>query len=151
MLLFKSRSIVLALLVFALPSLALAQVPQLAPKPVAGTWLGTLQTGGMKLRLLLKITQTPDGKLAAIFDSVDQGAKDLAIDSITSVDVLVSFNAGKYGLRYAGKLNADGSEIVGELKQGTGSFPVTFKRADKPPTLGRPQDPQKLPVNYLPR
>jgi pimeloyl-ACP methyl ester carboxylesterase len=143
MLILKFRTIVLALLVLVLSSLAFGQVPQLAPKPIAGTWLGVLETGGMKLRILLKVTQTPDGKLTATFDSVDQAATDLAIDSITAVDGVVSFNAGKYGLSYAGKLNADGSEIVGELKQGTGSFPVTFKRTEKSPELGRPQDPKK--------
>src|SRR6185503_11049639 len=37
---------------------------------------------------------------------------------------------------------SDGNEIAGEFKQGA-SYPLTFKRTDKAPNIGRPQDPQK--------
>lgn len=138
----KTRLLAFGVLAFLLPAFVSAQVSQEAPKPITGMWLGALETGGMKLRLLLKVTQTPDGKFAATFDSLDQAATDLPIDTITSEGGVVRFNAGKFGLSYEGKLTPDGSEIVGELKQG-GSYPVNFKRTEKAPTLGRPQDPQK--------
>ena len=110
---------------------------------VAGTWLGVLEVQTFKLRLVLKITQTPDGKLAAKMDSLDQAANDLPIDTITSEGGVVSFEARALSLSYEGKLNDDGSEIAGTLKQGPATYPVTFKRTEKAPTLGRPQDPQK--------
>lgn len=110
---------------------------------VAGTWLGVLEVQGFKLRIVLKITQTPEGKLVAKMDSLDQAANDLPIDTITSEGGVVRFEARALSLSYEGKLNDDGSEIVGNLKQGPATFPVTFKRTEKAPTLGRPQDPQK--------
>ncbi len=110
---------------------------------VAGTWLGVLEAQGFKLRIVLKITQTPEGKLVAKMDSLDQAANDLPIDTITSESGVVRFEARALSLSYEGKLNDDGSEIVGNLKQGPATFPVTFKRTEKAPTLGRPQDPQK--------
>jgi len=110
---------------------------------VAGTWLGVLEVQGFKLRIVLKITQTPEGKLVAKMDSLDQAANDLPIDTITSESGVVRFEARALSLSYEGKLNDDGSEIVGNLKQGPATFPVTFKRTEKAPTLGRPQDPQK--------
>ena len=110
---------------------------------VTGIWLGVLEVQGFKLRIVLKITQTPDGKLAAKMDSLDQAANDLPIDTITSEGGVVRFEARALSLSYEGKLNNDGAEIVGELKQGPATFPVTFKRTEKAPTLGRPQDPQK--------
>jgi len=110
---------------------------------VAGTWLGVLEAQGFKLRIVLKITQTPEGKLVAKMDSLDQAANDLPIDTITSEGGVVRFEARALSLSYEGKLNDDGSEIVGNLKQGPATFPVTFKRTEKAPTLGRPQDPQK--------
>ena len=119
---------------------------QLAPgsqHSVAGIWLGVLEVQGFKLRLLLKVTQTPDGKLAAKMDSLDQAANDLPITTITFDNGMVRFEASAMSLSYEGKLNDAGSEIVGTLKQGPGSFPVTFKRTEKAPTLTRPQDPQK--------
>jgi pimeloyl-ACP methyl ester carboxylesterase len=95
------------------------------------------------LRIVIKITQTPEGKLVAKMDSLDQAANDLPIDTITSEGGVVRFEARALSLSYEGKLNDDGSEIVGNLKQGPATFPVTFKRTEKAPTLGRPQDPQK--------
>jgi pimeloyl-ACP methyl ester carboxylesterase len=124
-------------------SLYIPQSPGTAQKQVAGNWLGVLEVSGLKLRILLKITQAADGKLSAKFDSVDQGVKDLPIDSISAEDGVVKFVAPPLSLSFEGKLNDDGSEIAGQLKQGPTSFPVTFKRTEKPPTLERPQDPQK--------
>ncbi|HEV2835865.1 MAG TPA: alpha/beta hydrolase, partial [Pyrinomonadaceae bacterium] len=49
---------------------------------------------------------------------------------------------------YEGTLSADGTEISGQLKQGPATYPVTFKKTDKVPTLSRPQDPQK-PYPYV--
>lgn len=110
---------------------------------IAGIWLGQIEASGLKLRLGLKVNQQADGKLTAKLDSLDQAAHDLPIDSITSDKGLVRFQAAKLGLSYEGKLAADGSEIVGEVKQGPAVYPVTFKRVDKLPSLGRKQDPQK--------
>ncbi len=109
----------------------------------AGNWLGVLDAGGLKLRLGLKVQQQADGKLIAKLDSLDQAANDLPIDSITSENGLVRFNATGLSLSYEGKLTADGLEIIGELKQGPATFPLTFKRTGSLPTLARPQDPKK--------
>ena len=110
---------------------------------IAGNWLGQIEASGLKLRLGLKVQQQADGKLTAKLDSLDQAAYDLPIDSITSEKGLVRFHAAKLGVSYEGKLTADGSEIIGELKQGPGAYSVTFKLVDKLPSLGRKQDPQK--------
>jgi hypothetical protein len=56
-------------------SLYIPQSPGTAQKQVAGNWLGMLEVSGLKLRILLKITQGADGKLSAKFDSVDRGPK----------------------------------------------------------------------------
>ncbi|HEY7785849.1 MAG TPA: alpha/beta hydrolase [Pyrinomonadaceae bacterium] len=122
---------------------ALAQIIPTTPSTVAGNWLGTVDIGGIRLRLLLKIKQGEDGKLSATFDSVDQGANDLPIRSIMVEGGVVRFDAPNLALSYEGKLNADNSEIVGQLKQGPGSFPLTLRRTDQAPVLSRPQDPKK--------
>lgn len=109
---------------------------------IAGTWLGVLDVG-LKLRLGLKVQQQADGKLTAQLDSLDQAAHDLPINSISVEDGLVRFMATALKLSYEGKLTADGFEIIGELKQGTSTFPVTFKRIQQLPALARAQDPKK--------
>lgn len=115
---------------------------QTAKGTIDGNWLGTLDTGGMKMRLVLKIEKTAEG-YAARFDSPDQGAKDLPIDSITLAGDRVSFAADKFGISYEGTLSAAGDEINGTFKQGGGSTPFVFKRIAEIPKTKRPQDPVK--------
>jgi len=119
-----------------------------APQPIVGNWLGVLEVTGFKLRLVLKVTLDKDGKLTAKLDSLDQAANDLPIETITSVGGVVRFSATNLGLSYEGKLSADGSEMMGDLKQGPATYPLTFKRTEKLPSLGRPQDPQR-PYPYI--
>ena len=113
------------------------------PNPLAGNWLGVVEVSGFKLRLVLKVTLNAQGKLAAKLDSLDQAIKDLPIETISSVGVVVRFSAPNLGLSYEGNLSADGTEIVGHLKQGPATLPLTFKRTEKVPSLGRRQDPTK--------
>ena len=110
---------------------------------LAGVWVGILEVSGIKLRLVLKIAQDSSGALTAKMDVPDQAASDLPIDSINSQGENFRFAAAKLGLSYEGTWNNDASEISGRLTQGPAVYPVTFKRADKVPTLGRPQDPKK--------
>lgn len=107
-----------------------------------GNWLATLDVGGTKLRLVLKIQKTADGYTAK-FDSVDQAATDLPVDSVSLNGNKMSFVAAQFGMRYEGTLNDKGDEITGTFKQGTGSTPMIFRRIGAAPTLNRPQDPKK--------
>jgi pimeloyl-ACP methyl ester carboxylesterase len=115
---------------------------QLAPASLAGNWLGTLDVGGTKLRLILKVEQIQGGYTAK-FDSIDQGARDLPIESITLNGKKMSFAAPQFGMSYEGTLNDKGDEITGVFKQGAGSTPFVFKRIAEIPDLRRPQDPSK--------
>lgn len=110
-------------------------------KPIAGEWLGTLEFNSIKLRLLLKITSNEDKSLSATFDSIDQGAKGLKIDTITYKEGGLSFEAKALAITFNGKFN--GEEITGEFKQGAGTLPLTFKRQEKAVVINRPQHPQK--------
>ena len=118
-------------------SLALAQSEN---GKLAGNWLATLDVGGSKLRLVLKIQKTADG-YAATFDSVDQGATDLPIDSVTLNGNKMSFTAAQFGMNYEGTLNDKGDEITGTFKQGAGSTAMIFRRVV--PMIPRQQDPKK--------
>lgn len=127
-------------------SSALLQQSGSPQKRMEGIWVGVVEVG-IKVRLILRITQDSGGALTARLDVPDQGASDLPVEVITVQEQLVHFEASKVGT-YEGTLSNDGSEISGQLKQGATALPVTFKRTDKVPTLGRPQDPQK-PYPYI--
>ena len=109
---------------------------------IEGNWLGELEAGGVKLRIVLKI-QKSENSYAAKFDSLDQGASDLPIDSIVLDGNKLSFAAAKFGINYEGTLNEAGDEISGTFKQGANTMPLVFKRIAAVPKLNRPQEPRK--------
>ncbi|HLA10341.1 MAG TPA: alpha/beta hydrolase [Pyrinomonadaceae bacterium] len=114
---------------------------------IEGNWLGVIEFSGMKLRLAFKVHRSTDGYTAK-FDSIDQAATDLQIDSVTQQGDSVKFDASKLGFTFEGKLNEKGDEINGSFNQGPAAMPVVLRRVTELPTIGRPQDPQK-PYPYL--
>ena len=117
-------------------------VAQISTGNVEGNWLATLEAGAVKLRIVLKIEKSANS-YSAKFDSLDQGAADLPIDSIALDGKKLSFSAAKFGLNYEGTLNDAGDEISGTFKQGAGATALVFKRVAEVPKLNRPQDPKK--------
>jgi pimeloyl-ACP methyl ester carboxylesterase len=112
-----------------------------------GLWLGTISFGSMDLRIAIKIVKTPDGSLKATMDSLDQGAKDIPVDSVTVEGnrLLIEMKAIKGS--YDGTFNPATQEIEGTWKQIVSS-PLKLKRVDKLPDLAKPQEPRK-PFPYL--
>ena len=132
----------LMLTAFLLIASAVAVAAQVPTPHVEGNWLATLEVSGLKLRLVLRVEKSASG-YAAKFDSPDQGATDLPIDSIALDGNKLSFSAAKFGISYEGTLSETGDEISGTFKQGAGSTPMIFKRVAEVAKLNRPQDPKK--------
>ena len=112
---------------------------------IDGTWLGTLDTGGMKLRVVFHITNTEDG-LKATMDSPDQGMKGLPATAVTRTGASLKIEAKTLNGIYEGKIAADLSSIDGTWSQNGGSFPLVLKRTRDEAILDpkRPQVPVKL-------
>ncbi|MEN3326503.1 MAG: uncharacterized protein V7638_1310 [Acidobacteriota bacterium] len=125
---------------------AAAAAAQVAAPDIEGNWFGTLDAGGAKLRVALKIKKSGDSYTAKL-DSLDQGANDLPIDSIVLNGNKLSFSATNLGANYEGTLNTAGDEITGTFKQGTATIPLVFKRMAEAPKYNRPQEP-KEPYPY---
>lgn len=111
---------------------------------VEGNWRGALDVGGVKLRLVLKISKTADGKFTATVDSLDQAATDLVVDTITFQDGTLKFEMKKLSASYVGTLSKDGTELTGQFTQG-GVLPLDFTRVTDASQLelNRPQNPKK--------
>ncbi len=120
-----------------------------APKPakhsdIDGDWLGTLDTGMGKLRLLLHITNTEDG-LTATMDSLDQGANGIPVNSITRTGAELKFEMKSIGGNYDGTIAADLGTISGTWTQMGKSWPLVLKPVKNKSELElkRPQNPVK--------
>jgi dienelactone hydrolase len=118
----------LLLLLFLL-GLSCQVLSQSTAKGFEGSWQGTLEAGGAKLRLALTVTKSDAGVYTGKFDSLDQGAN-IPVDSITVSDDKVRIEMKSVEVVYEGVLNKDRTELAGTFTQGGQTFPLTFKRGD---------------------
>ncbi len=114
------------------------------PSDLDGTWQGTLEAGGVKLRTVLHLTTTKDG-LAGSMDSPDQGAMGLPVSTAKRDGSSLTLELKVVGGKFQGTIAKDLSAIEGTWTQGGGSVPLVFKRGEEtvavPPR--RPQNPVK--------
>ncbi len=111
--------------------------------PIAGLWEGPLKAGVSELRLGFRITTKPDGSLTGTLDSIDQGAKDIPIETVTFADKKLTLELTKLKASFAGTLADDGKTVKGEWKQSGLTFPLELKRVEKFSEVRRPQMPKK--------
>ena len=128
----KKLSVLLVLLIVTVQLLAQARVQ--GPE---GSWQGTLENAGRKLRLALTLSRNPDGTYSGSLDSLDQGAT-IPIDVVTVNGNSVHLEWKTIGAVFDGKLNADSSELTGQFSQGD-SLPLTFKRSSSATPAASPQ------------
>jgi len=121
------NSLLMVLLLFGLSCQVLGQTPT---KTFEGSWQGTLEAAGTKLRLVLTVTRSEAGSYAGKLDSLDQGAT-IPIDSITVNNDSVRLEIKSPEIVYDGVLNKERTELVGTFAQGGQSFPLTFKRGEE--------------------
>jgi hypothetical protein len=99
-------------------------------KELEGSWEGTLDANGTKLRLILKLANK-DGSAAGTWVSVDQGGAEIPCATVVQKGSTLDVQAPTIGASFTGQVNKDNSEISGEFAQGMGKFPLTLKRAAK--------------------
>ena len=115
---------------------------------LAGTWQGMLQLPGTELRIVFRISQNPDGTWQALLDSPDQGAKDIPTSKVVAENESLLIEVQVVAGAFAGKINADFSEIAGQWQQAGLDIPLVLKKTDKVEGPNRPQEPKK-PYAYL--
>ena len=116
--------------------------------PIKETWLGTLDAGGVTLRLAVHLTRSPEGALTAKVDSIDQGAMGIPVERAAYRNSTLTLELKLPAARFEGTMNKDGTEISGKWSQGPAPLPLVLKAVDKVPALNRPQEP-KAPLPYL--
>jgi dipeptidyl aminopeptidase/acylaminoacyl peptidase len=117
----------------------LCQVFGQAPaKDFEGSWQGTLEAGGTKLRLVLTVTKSAAGAYAGKLDSLDQGAT-IPIDTITVNGDAVRLEIKSPAIVFEGALNKERTELTGTFTQGDQQLPLTFKRSEQAAVMPPPK------------
>jgi pimeloyl-ACP methyl ester carboxylesterase len=112
-----------------------------------GDWMGTLDAGPIKLRLVFHITENEKG-LAATLDSLDQNAKGLPVSSVTLNGAAVKLEMPQIGAVYEGQRSADGARIDGTFTQQGQRMPLVLTRVTNAAQLERPRP--QMPVKPYP-
>ncbi len=119
------------------------------PSDIDGAWLGSLDAGGMKLRLVFHIVNTESG-LTATMDSIDQGAKGIPVTSVVRAGASLKLAMKQLDGVFEGKISDDLSRMEGSWTQlgNTGPLALTRMKDATVAERRRPQNPAK-PYPYL--
>ena len=118
-------------------TLGLAEARGADPAAPTGHWQGTLNVQGTTLTMVFHVTEAGGG-LTATFDSPDQASIGIPVDSVTVAGGNLTFTIKSIQGQYKGKINAAGTESVGNWSQAGRDTPLTLKKTDKPTTLKIP-------------
>jgi len=121
------NSVLILLFLLGLSYQVLSQTPA---TDVEGSWHGTLEAAGQKLRLVVTVTKSAAGVYSGKLDSLDQGAT-IAIDTITLNGNAVRWEIKSPAIVFEGVLNEERTEVTGKFAQGGQQLPLTLKRGEQ--------------------
>jgi non-heme chloroperoxidase len=112
-------------------------VPHVQAQDVSGDWQATVGAGKERLRFILHVDKDDDEGLTAAFYSIDQGPDGNPVSTITFKGRELVFSIAGMKLSYRGTMSADGTSIVGKIRQ-DGAAPLTLRRST--PATAWPHD-----------
>ena len=121
------NSVLILLFLLGLSYQVLSQTPA---TDFEGSWHGTLEAAGQKLRLVVTVTKSAAGVYSGKLDSLDQGAT-IAIDTITLNGNAVRWEIKSPAIVFEGVLNEERTEVTGKFAQGGQQLPLTLKRGEQ--------------------
>lgn len=125
-----------------------AQQQDVSKISIEGIWEGNLKIFGIELRIVCKISKSPDGTLTATLDSPDQGVTSIPVEKVIVKDNDLYMEINSLGGIFQGKISSDFLTIEGQWKQSGQTLPLTVKRVNKAVEVFRPQEPKK-PYPYI--
>jgi hypothetical protein len=117
------------------------------PSDIDGAWMGTLDAGASKLRVVFHIVNTEDGLIATL-DSPDQGMKGMPVTTTRRDGAALKMEVKPLGGVFEGKIAADRTSIEGTWTQGGGSFPLVLKVVKDQAGLERSVPAAKADVDF---
>ena len=114
------------------------------PSDIDGAWMGKLDTGTLRLRIVFRIANTQAG-LTATLDSPDQGMHGLPGTAVTREGSSLKIETKQIDGVFAGQISADAASIDGTWTQRGHSMPLALTRLkdESELALNRPQNPVK--------
>ncbi len=128
-------------------SAAKIESKSVAPSDIDGAWLGTLEVGPIKLRVVFHIVNTQDG-LVATLDSPDQNVSGMPTSKTTREGTTLKIEVQKIDGIFQGKIAADLGSIEGTWTQAGSAHPLVLHRVKDKAELAPPRRPQNPTKPY---
>jgi hypothetical protein len=114
------------------------------PSDIDGAWMGTLDLGTVKLRIVFHISNTEDGLIATL-DSPDQNVNGMPTTSVTRDGMNLKIESKSIGAGFEGKIAPDLSTMDGTFTQMGAAHPLSLKRVKDEVEIERkrPQNPTR--------
>ena len=138
------NTLLMLMFLFGLSCQVFGQTPV---KDFDGSWNGTLEAGGQKLRLVVTVTKSDAGAYAGKLESLDQGAT-IPIDIITVNGDAVRWEIKSPAIVFEGTLNKERTELTGTFTQGDQKLPLTLKRSEQAAATPSPSPTPKPKPDY---
>jgi hypothetical protein len=108
----------------------IAPPPVNAPigKELEGSWAGTIEGSGRSMRVVLTMTNQPNGTATGTIMSPDGSGIEIPI-AMTQKGSSVTIGVTSVGASFVGTLNPEGTELTGQWTQGPVTAPLTFQRS----------------------
>lgn len=112
---------------------------------IAGSWQGRMRgRDGRDMRVLLKITKDEKSGLSATLYSIDQNEPPMTGASVRFDGGNLQFVNDFPGLKYEGKMSADGNSISGTATEAGDSMPLVLERATPETEWATPASPPRI-------
>lgn len=127
-----------------------------AAADIAGTWQGTVQTGGGG-RILVKISRAGNGAADAgwkgvLYHGTESGmeSEGTLIPAIALEGTALKFTVAAIEVGYEGKLNAEGTSMAGTWTQSSGSYALKLTRVTEDAAWPIPEPDKNMPQDADP-
>ena len=102
-------------------------------KDLVGKWEGTAVFGKMKFKMVLRIVETNDHRIAATIDLPEHGQRGMPIGAVLFNAPEVRIEIDPFQTAYNAELSEDLSTLNGEFEEGPGgrAIAIVFKRSNK--------------------
>jgi pimeloyl-ACP methyl ester carboxylesterase len=96
------------------------------PSNIDGAWLGAIDTGTIKLRVVFHLLNTDEG-LTATLDTPDQGLKGMTTSAVKRDGPSLKIEVNSIGGAFDGTIASDLASIDGKWTQGGATMPLVLK------------------------